>query len=76
MSNMKENILIAMFNSVLIGAIVPIEQANATLVFGSDERIRILDINQEETLFELKSTGNVCTDAGIIWEVLARTRHC
>ena len=76
MSDMRERILNAMFNSVLAGSYIPIYGTNVAIIFESDERIKIMDLNQSENRFEFRSTDNVCTDAGIVWEVLNRMGYC
>lgn len=76
MNDLKENILIAMFNSVLTGSYIPIDGVDAALLFGSDKRIKVMDLSQSEIRFEFRSTGRVSTDAGIVWRVLDGMGYC
>ena len=76
MSDLKERILISMFNSILAGSYIPIEGVNVSLLFCSDKRIKVIDLSQSEIIFEFKSTGSVCTDAGIVWRVLDGMGYC
>lgn len=76
MSDLKDKILISMFNSILAGSYIPIDGVDVALLFGSDKRIKAMDLSRSEIIFEFKSTGSVCTDAGIVWRILDGMGYC